>query len=230
MRKEKTIMALLKVKDFAEEASTDFLLFERVLKSGGVKSAELIDGEYYADEDELVSLLKANAFAPPENYILLYEYARSHELSPGRISRFALAGWFKTALKYKYKWYIDKNEHIFITGDRDISRRTHDRLFKDKELLKGKITAAEYAKMHGVDEKEIIHLINVGLLKGIQPVNRWYFVDKDEPFVHYMPITSYAQKYNLNHERVYSDILDGKYKTAVKTKKKWFIVADEQPK
>lgn len=221
-------MSIINIAEFAKAHHTDYCLFERVIRNGQTNTDfSLVDGIYYAEESVLYQLFINNIFAPPDNYITLPQFAQDHNIDSQRLRKLVEKGWLKTAVRYRRKWFIDKAEKIVVSNDLILRKHNNEKFLENLDKLEGKISAKEYAELHNVTEKEIITLIKEGLLRAFTPARGHYYLEKDEPFVHYVNIMQYTRLHKLTYAQVYSAVISGQLKSAIKRNKKWFLLPSD---
>lgn len=180
-------------------------------RRGKFDTAQLIDGIWYIDEDEIISCM------PPKDkegnpLIRLTDCCDKLGIPKRNINNFAAKGNFETAILYFNKWYISQKEVDEI-------------LTKTKDLIR----YSDYCKMYHLKPASLAKYLKD--FKSVCKINGLIYIDKNEkppmnnePLPsNYVTLKEYADLYNIKLITLQKSVQSGKYKSAVKRLKTWYI-------
>lgn len=143
------------------------------------------------------------------DYILVKEYAAIRGLNPTTVMKKIHQGKYKTAVKESNKWYIHKDD-------------------EEIKLMKGYVTAKEYADIHGIKYYTVLRDLGLGLYPtAYQDEGRHWFLNQNDvrqdpdiidEFEHYIPSREYCSQNGINYSTFLCDVRNGLYDESIKRK------------
>lgn len=106
--------------------------------------------------------------------------------------------------------------------------------------MNGLISLEKYAKTKGLSNISLSRQARKGTLKSAKKIgNKWYALKSELdakyyeysviPSDDYVKLKEYAQIYELNYENLLIDVRKGRYQSAIKNGKYWYIDKKENP-
>lgn len=106
--------------------------------------------------------------------------------------------------------------------------------------LNGLISLEEYAKSKGLSNVSLFRQARKGNIKSAQKIGKKWYAHKSEldakyyeysviPSNDYVTLKEYSQIYELEYKNLLSDVRKGKYQTAIKNGKNWYLDRKEIP-
>ena len=104
----------------------------------------------------------------------------------------------------------------------------------------GLICLDEYAKSKGMSSISLARQARKGSIKSAQKIGKKWYAIKSEldakyyeysviPSDDYVNLKEYSQIYELNYEKLLIDVRKGRYQSAIKNGKYWYIDKKENP-
>lgn len=199
---------LVKLIDYAKDKGVGIDSLKEKARNGLFKTAIKKGKTWYADRLELDAIYCDYSVPPSKDYINLEEYANLYGLNQSTLHKAVQLGQYKTTVKYKKRWYIDKNE---------------------KPALDDYLTITEYAKLHNKPRSEILKLVNKGLIKSIKFNAKGgnIYIHKNEKLINYISLNKYANIHNVPYYRILDDAKNNVYSSVKIVNTKWYIDMDE---
>lgn len=198
---------LEKLIEYAKNNGIGYDSIKANAREGKLKTAKKIGKTWYAELEELNKFYENYSNLPSDDYIVLEEYAKLYGIVLMTLQVDVKNKRYKTAIKHKKRWYIDKNE---------------------KPQQAGYLTVSEFAKLHHKTSSDIRKLINKGLLKALKfnSDNR-FFIAESEEFIDYISINKYANLNDVPYYIILIDIHNNVYNTAVNQNGRWYLDREE---
>lgn len=143
------------------------------------------------------------------DYILVKEYAAIYGLKPSTVMKKIHQGKYKTAVKESNKWYIHKDD-------------------EEIKLMKGYVTAKEFADSHGLKYYNVLRDLELGLYAtAYQDEGRHWFLNEQDirrdpnitdEFDGYISTKEYCENNDINYNTFICDVRSGLYNQSIKKK------------
>ena len=210
------------LREYADKHNIHYSEMTRMLRGGYFVTAYQDSGRHWYLKDTDVKT-KPVVYDPElEGYIPLKEYAETHGVSYGAITEDVRLGLYDDVIKRK------TNRFIYIKEDA--------KCVTERQALRGYISLRRYAEVNEVDIAVLRQDVNNGLYNTAKKYNnRWYLKPQErchsyKGMNNYISSLEYSKQHNVSHQQLIEDITAGKYKTAVKYYKHWFLDKDEDCK
>lgn len=199
---------LVKLVDYAKIKGVGIDSLKEKARKGIFKTAIKKGKTWYAEKTELDTIYCDYKVLSSKDFINLEEYASLYGINQSTLHRAVQFGQYKTAVKYKRRWYIDKNE---------------------KPALDDYLTITEYAKLHNKPRSEILKLVNKGLIKSIKFNDKGgnIYIPKNEKLINYISLNKYANIHNVPYYRILDDAKNNVYSSVKVVNTKWYIDMEE---
>lgn len=198
----------VKLIDYAKEKGVGIDSLKEKARNGIFETAIKKGKTWYAEKTELDAIYCDYSILTSKDFINLEEYADLYGLNQSTLHKAVQLGQYKTAVKYKRRWYIDKYE---------------------KPVLDDYLTITEYAKLHNKPRCEILKLVNKGLIKSIKFNDKGgnIYIHKNEKLINYISLNKYANIHNVPYYRILNDAKNNVYSSVKVVNTKWYIDMEE---
>lgn len=143
----------IKVADYAREKGINPYVIKKKIKDGVFFTAELMEDyplkrkAWFVEKFELDEHFNGYVSDLSEDYITLDEYATLYSIPIAIVKKRAQEHQFKTAVKSKSRWYVNKNE---------------------TPISVNYYTVDEYAKLHNMNHRQVIYKIKKGEIDAVK--------------------------------------------------------------
>lgn len=209
-------------KEYADSHHIHYSEMSRLLREGYFSTAYQDSGKHWYLKESDVKTKPAFNDPEFEGYIALKEFAKKHDVNYGSISEDVRLGLYDDVIK--------KRNYRFIYI------RENAKCLTDKQAVRGYVSLRKYADINEIDILVLRQDVNNGLYKTAKKINnRWYLKPQERchsyrGMSNYITSSKYAEMNGVPHQLLITDITAGKYKTAVKHYKHWYIDKNEELK
>lgn len=183
-------------------------LYKEVSK-GNFETAELIDGRWYVDEEEVFNRLPIDKNG--NRMIRVRDCSSLFTCKRGAVEQLVKSGEIKTVKQIGKTLYVSPDDVAKIFP----------------RVNKGYMVAWDYASVHKVPQLSVIKACRKGEFKTAEKINSFWYIKEDEPLPkslkgellvpeNYIPISQWAKINSVNYDTIYRAVRVGTFKNAIK--------------